>query len=80
MIVIKRDGKEMEFNKEKIINAIEKATPNEIRDAVGLSIIDSDAMNEPWVSMGEMPLSQAIGEEIQDDPTAGNKYHDYLKR
>lgn len=57
-----------------------KATPNEIREAVGLSLIDSDAMNEPWVNMGEMPLSQAIGEDIQDDPTAGNKYHDYLKR
>lgn len=34
-----------------------KATPNEMREATGLLPIDNPLMNEPWISMGESPLS-----------------------
>jgi len=33
-------------------------TPNEIRDAVGYNPFPDETMNEPWIGMGESPLSQ----------------------
>jgi phage portal protein BeeE len=33
-------------------------TPNEIREATGAKPFNNEAMTEPWVGMGESPLSQ----------------------
>ena len=34
-----------------------KYTPNEMREATGAQPFDYELMNEPWIAMGESPLS-----------------------
>lgn len=53
-------------------------TPNQILEATGQIPIDKPEMNEPWVGMGEMPLSQATS-DITVEPLLKH-YGDYTKK
>ncbi len=56
----------------KIVDAMTKAkaTPNELRQAIGLDVIDDKAMNEPYFSANEIPMSDmGIEDNSQQEPS-----------
>lgn len=71
---------ELQKDREIMVRWMRQAywTPNEIRDATGANPFPNATMDEPWVGLGEMPISQSVVEdESGSDDLA--KYADYLR-
>ena len=52
----------------KVVDAMTKAkaTPNELRQAVGLEPIDDDSMNVPYISFNEIPINEREDDNSND--------------